>query len=40
MDNWYAGMYVVIVTILTAVLIIPIVLYYGFGISLPMPSIR
>ena len=40
MDRWYAGMYVGIVTILTAVLAIPVILYYGFGISLPMPSIR
>jgi len=40
MDKWYNVMYVGIVAILTVVLVIPVVLYYGFGISLPMPSIR
>lgn len=40
MDRWYAAMYVGIVIILTIVLVVPVVLYYGFGISLPMPSIR
>jgi len=36
MESWYA----IVVGILTVVLVVPIVLYYGFGVSLPMPSIR
>lgn len=36
MEYWYP----VIVGILTVVLVVPVVLYYGFGISLPMPSMR
>lgn len=34
MDRWYAGMYVGICAILTVVLVVPVILYYGFDMSL------